>query len=86
MTNAERIAFMDLKIAELSEHFEHVQVMATWQEDLKTLQLKRGLGNWYARQGLAQEFINEDRAQENAAAVSRYLPKPPPEEGEEWKK
>lgn len=85
MTPEEKIAFLDQKCAEISEHFEHVQIMVSWNEDFKCMQLKRGLGNWYARQGLAHEFINEDIAQENARAVSRYLPPPPPDDSEAWK-
>jgi len=48
--------------------------------------LKRGGGNWYARQGMAQEFINEDISQEMTRQLSDALYKPEEkEDGDEWK-
>ncbi len=60
-------------VAVLSEHCEGVQVLATWTIDRKTYRHYTGLGNWYSRQGMAQEFINIDRAQEIAGELSCVL-------------
>ena len=57
----------------LGDHFEVVQVMVSWNEQRETRCLKRGGGNWYARQGMAYEFINEDAAQETAYQISKKL-------------
>lgn len=66
----------------LGEHFGAVQIMATWDEAGITKCSYRGVGNWYARQGMAHEFINADIAQESAKQIAEQL-KEPPEEG--WK-
>ncbi len=57
----------------LGEHFDAVQIMATWTEGGVTRALKIGRGSWYARQGMAHEFINEDIAQENAAQIVKAI-------------
>lgn len=61
--------------AKLGEHFEAVQIMVTWPDEggNGTKSLMRGTGNWYARQGMAQEFIGRDRAQEQAHEIARKL-------------
>lgn len=61
---------------ELSEHVEHVQVMVSWNEEALTHRVFYGSGNWYARQGLAHEFIQKDIAQTNADEIASKLEKP----------
>ncbi len=56
-------------VVDLSEHFDAVQILATWMDGGATKSLKPGSGNFYARQGLARELINEDMAQEIAVAI-----------------
>lgn len=46
----------------LGEHFEAAQLMVTWREGEDTSRLYSGTGNWYARMGLAQEFISNDKS------------------------
>ena len=65
---------LDELLTQLGEHFEHIQVLATWQEGHNSCRLFRGYGNWYARQGLAHSFINLDVAQDSAKEISRFLP------------
>lgn len=69
----------------LGEHFGSVQIMATWDEYGITKCSYRGAGNWYARQGMAHEFINHDIAQDSAKQIAEQLKEEPPAE-EEWKK
>lgn len=71
--------------AKLHEHFDAVQIMVSWNNEGVTHAAKSGAGNWYARQGMAHEFINADIAQENAQQLSNYINPPEPPEGEEWK-
>ncbi len=59
--------------AKLSEHFDHVQVMVTWNEERETRWGFWGAGNWYARQGLAAYFMEQDKAQEVASQLSSVL-------------
>ena len=72
---------LELAAARLGEHFDAVQILASWNEDGTTKCSKRGVGNWYARQGMAHEFINDDIAQSQAAQIAEQLE--PPEEN--WK-
>ena len=60
----------------LSEHFDAVQILAEVTEDGATASCCRGCGSWYARQGLAHEFIERDKAQEHAFQLSRKINPP----------
>ena len=66
--------------SQLSEHFEAVQILASFPCDggnstgTATQGVFSGRGNWYARQGMAHEFIERDKAREIAVAIT------PPEE------
>jgi hypothetical protein len=51
----------------------HIQVLATWNEGGLSKMINTGTGNWYARQGLAHEFINADIAQEHAVQLANEL-------------
>jgi hypothetical protein len=60
----------------LGEHFEAVQILATRTEaDGETYGYSRGCGNWHARIGLAQVFMERAHARE----MARQL-KPPEDE------
>lgn len=83
MTRGEAERICEEFAAKLGEHFDHVQIMATWTEEGGTMGTYRGAGNWYARQGMAHEFINQDIAQDTAAAIARRIN--PPDDGEDWK-
>lgn len=70
-TEAEKIV---QKAAEsLGEHFDAVQIMVSWNEEGMTKMFKSGCGNWYARQGMAHEFINADVAQDAAIQIAKKL-------------
>lgn len=60
-------------LAKLGEHCDSIQVMASWNEDGATQCFKLGSGNWYARQGMAQDFIKFDTAQTNAYEVGKAI-------------
>jgi hypothetical protein len=62
---------VDDSLARLAEHFECVEVFASRVEDGCTRCVRRGVGNWYARQGMAQEFIGLTRADEIAERMSQ---------------
>jgi len=76
---------VDAALMTLREHFEAIQILTTWTENGVCYSCNRGGGNWYARQGLAHEFIERDRAQEIGREVAEQLPEPPPDETEDWK-
>ena len=55
----------------LMEHCDAVQVLLTFPSaDGKTRGKVNGRGNWYARQGMAHEFITTDQAREIAHAIA----------------
>lgn len=71
--------------AKLGEHFDSVQILVSWGVDGGgTKSCFSGTGNWYARQGMAHEFINSDIAQDAAQQIAEKLN--PPDEGDAWKK
>lgn len=84
MTHEQLAAFLDQKVRELGEHFDAVQVLVSWNEESICRNLYSGGGNWWARQGMAHDFINRDVAQENAHQLSVKI-NPPTDDGEAWK-
>ena len=85
MTDQETENLLTGIASQLGEHFDVVQIMVSWNDQGLTYARKTGCGNWYARQGLAHEFINSDTAQEHARQLLEILPSPP-EDGDQWKK
>ncbi len=61
--------------SQMSEHFDAVQILVSFPCDggdgggTATQGLCAGRGNWYARQGMAHEFIERDKANELANAI-----------------
>jgi hypothetical protein len=84
MTTEDVEKLLEETAAKLGEHFDAVQIFATWNTDGLTMVSKRGVGNWYARQGMAHEFITSDIAQDSARQIAAAL-NPKPDDGEEWK-
>ncbi len=62
--------------SQLSEHFDAVQIMISFPCDAgdmsgtATQGLSAGRGNWYARQGMANEFVQRERAREIGFAIN----------------
>lgn len=84
MTNEEAHELVASVAAQLGEHFSSVQILGSWQADGGgTKRVMLGVGDFYARQGLAHEFINADIAHENARHIAQSLN--PPDEGDNWK-
>jgi hypothetical protein len=74
MSDEERLSkLVALAASQLGEHFANVQIMVSWQQGGKTSSCYRGTGDWYARQGMAQEFINSDRNQDLAVQLAEEL-------------
>lgn len=77
MTEEKIVRQVDRSVAVLAEHFPNVQIMVSWpDENGMTRQLSRGAGDWYARQGMAHEFIALDRARDQAYALARVIHPP----------
>lgn len=74
------------KIAdELAEKgFDAVQIVASRiEDDGGTRAFQGGAGNWYARRGLCEQFIERDQADTSARILGSALN--PPDEGDSWK-
>lgn len=72
--DAERLAILQRHVDELAEHYDAVQIVVTWlTSENSTKSYKRGSGNWYSRQALCREFVNEDFASDQAEAIARKL-------------
>lgn len=82
-TPQEQIAIVNKHVMALMEHFDCVQILASSCGDPGTQRAFGGGGNWYARQGMAHEFIQMDQAQTNAREVASAI-NPPSDEGEAW--
>ncbi len=66
--------------AELSEHFDAVQILACkLLPDGTSSMTKAGKGLFYARLGMARTFLEQDVAEDRAQALARELKE---EEGE----
>lgn len=81
MSGEEAEKLLEEAAAKLGEHFDAVQILASWNEEGLSKCSKRGAGNWYARQGMAHEFINADIAQEHAREIAEQLEPP----DDDWK-
>lgn len=83
VSEAEIMELLNKHSKELAEHFDAVQILVTWDEDGITKAKHCGRGNWWARMGLARNFIERDNAEDAATIFSEKLN--PPDDGENWK-
>lgn len=60
-------------VHQLMEHFDAVQILATVVSERGTELVAIGSGNWYARRGMAEEFINRDRAVTEANELAEAI-------------
>lgn len=75
MTTEEAERMLEDAVAKLREHADAVQIMVSWQldENKGTACVKRGGGNWWARQGMAHDFVQQDQAASNANAIAHAI-------------
>lgn len=83
MTKDQQRKIVDDAALALGEFFDCVQIVVSCPTDTGTRCIKSGVGNWYARRGMCQEFCEEDSARTNAREIGEEL-KEPPDDG--WKK
>lgn len=82
MSHEQLVKLIEKMAFDLAEHCSSVQILATIVEDGGTRGIKRGAGDWYARQGMAHEFISANIASDQADEIARRLNPP---DDEEWK-
>lgn len=73
MTFAENTKIVADAACALGEHFDVVQILVSSSEGDDTFVCKQGTGNFYARLGLAREFVEEDRAVILASKIAYEL-------------
>ncbi len=57
----------------LREHCTSVHVMVSFQEEGQTRSIHRGCGDFYARMGLAHEFIESTNQKDTAVEIASAL-------------
>lgn len=57
--------------AQLSEHFDAVQILVSYPWEGGTQPLYSGNGNWFARQGMARDFIELEQAEQIAREITK---------------
>lgn len=57
MSQHSDITIIEKHIAQLMEHFESVQIIATKIEGDETIAASKGDGNWYARVGSVRDWL-----------------------------
>lgn len=73
MTHAEAEKILEDAVAKLTEHFDAVQILATWMDGGSTYFIPRGGGNFYARQHIAQEFVEREKSSDIADQIAKRL-------------
>lgn len=63
MTPEELGKLVENAAAALGEQFDTVQILTSNSDGDGTRCIKRGVGNFYARLGMAKEMLDEDQAQ-----------------------
>lgn len=75
MSPEEQLKMLDRHLAELGEHFDAVEILATDTDGEGTSTLIRGIGNYWARIGLAHEFINRQERDDSAVKIAEEIRK-----------
>lgn len=85
MDRAAAIKILDEALDKIGEHFDAVQIHVSWMDDGDcTRCVHRGSGNWYARESMSREFIEQNAREESADFIAQKLD--PPEPPEDWQK
>lgn len=69
----EKQRLIECALNTLREHFDAVVILSTWTDADGTALISRGSGNYYARLGMAKEFIDKDQAQTGAHEIKEAL-------------
>jgi hypothetical protein len=72
MTPEEAKKIVDAHASQLSEHFEAVQILCSYPLECGTQPSFSGRGNWFARQGMAHDFISSENAEQIAMKLTAH--------------
>jgi hypothetical protein len=74
MTEDEQLAAVIARcVHELGEHFSSVQILVSRVVEGQTHCVIKGSGDWYARQGLAHEFLNSSRDDDAMEKLAKQI-------------
>ena len=74
MTTAEKHQMVAAAAMKLGEHLPAVQIMASWPcEGGGTTFSNYGQGNWFARKGMAQTFLERSKGRELTVAFQQEM-------------
>jgi len=73
MTGEEADELVSRITAQLHEHFEAVQILVSWNEEGESKAFNHGAGSWYARIGMAREFLIFDEAHIKARELGKII-------------
>jgi hypothetical protein len=77
VTEPERERLIELlkkHVDEMGEHFDAIQVLvSTHESDEGTWTYAQGYGNWNARLGMAQAFLNRDAQKDQARCIASEM-------------
>ena len=75
ITDEQRKKILDQHAVALAEHFEHVQIVVTWQDESTrdTHTTWSGVGNWWARVGACQAFVRKDQQSDSALLIASAI-------------
>jgi len=74
MTPEQVMEMLDKHCNVLSEHCDSVQILASWlNPDGTTSSVSRGSGNWFARRGMASDFISRSQADDIGKSVAENI-------------
>lgn len=75
MTGEEAHKIVEKAVNDLREFFPDVQVLVSWVDDdaHETRDVFQGRGNWYARVGMARDFLARDEGQTTAKEIADRL-------------
>ncbi len=70
---AKQEAMVRQHVMALMEHYDSVQILCSNARGMGTESMFLGGGNWYARQGMAHEFISQNHAHTEANEIARAI-------------
>lgn len=73
LSRDEMQVIVDRHCHQLIEHFDAVQILVSLPDEGGTGSIYSGRGNWYARQGMAQDFVKQDQARTAAHEISKVI-------------
>lgn len=73
MNEQELAEYLQDKARDICEHVDCVQILASTYDPTGTTSHFQGVGNFFARQGLAHSFITRDKAEDAAIQIAQRL-------------